>query len=138
MLIGNRQSIKSHVENYYIRECEDFTDFFSDIGAQLNVKPRFCDPLNDVSAVEASEIVLDCRVVGKPTPSITWYKDGLKLLMENRMLCYTDRRGVARLNIMNATLLDAGSYACEAINAAGKDFTHCVVRVIGKSVCMFI
>ncbi len=26
------------------------------------------------------------------------------------MLCYTDRRGVARLNIMNATLQDAGKW----------------------------
>lgn len=47
----------------------------------------------DVSAIEGSEIVLECVVYGKPTPTITWYKDGLKLFLENRMLQYTDRKG---------------------------------------------
>ena len=47
------------------------------------------------------------------------------------MLQYTDRKGVARLNIMNAMLDDAGEYTCEAVNAAGKDFTHCTVKVVG-------
>lgn len=47
------------------------------------------------------------------------------------MLQYTDRKGIARLNIMNAMLDDAGEYTCEAVNAAGKDFTHCTVKVVG-------
>lgn len=65
-------------------------------------------------------------------PQITWYKDGIRLFLENRMLAYTDRKGVCRLNIMNAKLDDAGEYSCEAVNKAGKDFTHCSVKVVGK------
>lgn len=93
--------------------------------------------LIDISSVEGSEIVLECRAIGKPTPTMIWYKDGLKLLMEDRMLCYTDRRFVTRLTIMNTTLRDTGSYSCEAVNSVGKDFTHCSVRIIGKLVVAF-
>jgi hypothetical protein len=42
-------------------------------------------------------------VTGKPSPVITWYRNGVKLFLENRMLCYTDRMGVCRLNIMNVS-----------------------------------
>lgn len=59
------------------------------------------------------------------------YKDGVILFMENRMLAYTDRRGVCRLNIMNSKMKDAGEYTCSASNKAGKDTTHCSVRISG-------
>jgi hypothetical protein len=95
------------------------------------VKPKFRDTLLAVSAIEGSEIILECRATGRPMPNIVWYKDGLKLLMENRMLSYTDRKGVARLNIMHVTSQDAGEYSCEAVSKLGKDFTHCTVRVVG-------
>ena len=93
------------------------------------VKPRFVEPLMDASACEGNEIVMECQIQGSPLPTLTWYKDGLKLIMENRMLHYVDRRGVARLNIMNVLVEDAGEYSCEAVNSAGKDFTHCTVKV---------
>lgn len=93
-------------------------------------KPKFVEHLVNTTATEGNEIVLECCVNGKPTPSITWYKDGLKLLIENRMLQYTDRKGVARLNIMNVVTDDAGEYTCEAVNNLGKDFTHATVKVV--------
>uniref|UniRef100_A0A914ZQD0 Titin n=1 Tax=Parascaris univalens TaxID=6257 RepID=A0A914ZQD0_PARUN len=96
-----------------------------------NVKPAFKEQLMDVAAIEGSEIVLECRVIGTPAPILTWYKDGLRLLLENRMLQYTDRKGVSRLNIMNVVPEDAGEYSCEAINPSGKDFTHCIVKIVG-------
>lgn len=32
---------------------------------------------------------------------------------------------------MNVVPEDAGEYSCEAINPSGKDFTHCIVKIIG-------
>ncbi|CAI5451947.1 unnamed protein product [Caenorhabditis angaria] len=93
-------------------------------------KPKFVEPLVNCSTCEGNEIVLECCVTGKPIPTITWYKDGLKLIIENRMLQYTDRKGVSRLNIMNVMIDDAGEYTCEAVNNLGKDFTHCSVKVV--------
>ncbi|CAI4227244.1 unnamed protein product [Auanema sp. JU1783] len=92
-------------------------------------KPRFSELLHNVSVVEGEEMVLECSVQAKPLPSVTWYKDGLKMMVSNRMLHYTDRRGVSRLNIMNVIPEDAGEYTCEAVNSCGKDFTHCTVKV---------
>ncbi|VDK50737.1 unnamed protein product [Anisakis simplex] len=96
----------------------------------VNIKPSFKEQLIDVSAIEGSEIALECKVIGTPAPQITWYKDGLKLLLENRMLQYTDRKGLSRLNIMNVVMNDAGEYSCEAVNPLGKDFTHCNVNIV--------
>ncbi|VDM77539.1 unnamed protein product [Strongylus vulgaris] len=93
--------------------------------------PRFFEILANRSVFENEEIILECSVIGKPTPAITWYKDGLKLMFENRMLHYTDRKGIARLNIMKAKVCDSGEYTCEASNILGKDFTHCNVQVNG-------
>ncbi|WKY09394.1 hypothetical protein Q1695_002059 [Nippostrongylus brasiliensis] len=95
--------------------------------------PRFVEMLTNRSVLEHEEIQLECAVVGKPPPAITWYKDGLKLMLENRMLQYTDRRGLTRLNIMNAMSKDTGEYTCEASNSSGKDFTHGQLKVISMS-----
>ncbi|KAK5964557.1 hypothetical protein GCK32_009162 [Trichostrongylus colubriformis] len=54
-------------------------------------------------------------------------------MLENRMLLYTNRKGMTRLNIMRATPQDSGEYTCEAINPSGKDFTHSQVQVIGMA-----
>lgn len=53
-------------------------------------------------------------------------------MVENRMLQYTDRKGLARLNIMNAVPTDSGEYSCEAVNPLGRDVTECHVKVTGK------
>ncbi|NP_001368673.1 Titin homolog [Caenorhabditis elegans] len=95
-----------------------------------HVRPKFLEPLVNCSTCEGNEMVLECCVTGKPIPTITWYKDGLKLIIENRMLQYTDRKGVSRLNIMNVVMNDDGEYTCEAVNSLGKDFTHCTVKVV--------
>ncbi|KAK6016031.1 immunoglobulin I-set domain protein, partial [Ostertagia ostertagi] len=54
-------------------------------------------------------------------------------MLENRMLHYTDRKGITRLDIMKSIPQDSGEYTCEAYNALGKDFTHSHVQVIGMS-----
>lgn len=101
------------------------------------IKPIFKDPLIDILTVEGNEIILECRATGKPMPSISWFKDGIKLFLENRMLSYTDRKGVCRLNIINASRADSGEYSCEAVNKSGRDYTHCLVTVAGKSQIFF-
>ncbi|CEF63978.1 Unc-89 [Strongyloides ratti] len=97
------------------------------------VPPKFVEPLTNTSVIEGNEIVLKCQLIGKPVPFITWYKDGLKLLMNNRMLQYVDRHGNVRFNILQARLDDSGEYTCEAQNLDKKnnlkDFTHCTVTV---------
>ncbi|KAE9413053.1 hypothetical protein Angca_003753, partial [Angiostrongylus cantonensis] len=93
--------------------------------------PKFIELLADQCVFEHDEIILECYVIGKPIPSVVWYKDGLKLMIEDRMLQYMDRKGYTNLNIMKAVQGDSGGYTCVAYNAIGKDFTHCRVEVVG-------
>ncbi|PIO69785.1 immunoglobulin I-set domain protein [Teladorsagia circumcincta] len=101
--------------------------------------PKFSMHLvNPREVPEGAELILTCVVTGTPHPKITWlkdgkrYKDGQKLVVENRMLQYSDRKGVARLDIMNCVPGDSGEYSCEAVNALGKDVTECRVKVTGE------
>ncbi|VDN06567.1 unnamed protein product [Thelazia callipaeda] len=96
----------------------------------INIKPYFKIPLTETSTISGSEVVLGCKVIGLPEPVITWYKDGQKLLFENRMLHCSYHNGNVRLNIMNVTANDSGEYLCEAVNAFGKDVSQCIVKVI--------
>ncbi|KAJ1359849.1 hypothetical protein KIN20_018667 [Parelaphostrongylus tenuis] len=95
--------------------------------------PEFVELLMDQSFHEEEEILLECRFTAKPAPTVYWYKDGQKLLVENRMLQYTDRTGVARLNIMNSIATDSGEYSCEAVNILGKAVTECRIKIIGQA-----
>uniref|UniRef100_A0A7E4UYK2 Muscle M-line assembly protein unc-89 n=1 Tax=Panagrellus redivivus TaxID=6233 RepID=A0A7E4UYK2_PANRE len=99
------------------------------------IPPKFTEGLLPSSVMENAEIHLECTVTGKPPPTITWYHDGLKLLMtENRLLQYVDRKGVVKLNIMKARPDDAGEYSCEAANTGGRDWTHAGVKVVGTGI----
>ncbi|KAJ1372372.1 hypothetical protein KIN20_034512 [Parelaphostrongylus tenuis] len=95
--------------------------------------PKFVELLANQCVLENDEITLECYVIGKPIPSVIWYKDGLKLMIEDRMLQYMDRKGYTKLNIMEAVQRDSGDYTCAAYNVTGKDFTHCRVQVIGMN-----
>ncbi|KAI6221796.1 Immunoglobulin I-set and Fibronectin domain containing protein [Aphelenchoides fujianensis] len=92
--------------------------------------PRIEEPLTNVTLVAGRELTLECRASGTPMPTITWYKDGIKMLPDRRLLLYTDRRGVARLNLMECRPEDSGEYGVEASSPFGSDFTHALVKVV--------
>ncbi|VDO34212.1 unnamed protein product [Onchocerca flexuosa] len=104
-----------------------------------NIKACFKEPLVNISTNSGSEVILECKVVGKPQPKITWYKDGVKLLPENRMLQYLDSNalilfsGSVRLSITDVGANDSGKYSCEAVNTLGKDLCECNVKIIDAS-----
>uniref|UniRef100_A0A0K0FDM9 MSP domain-containing protein n=1 Tax=Strongyloides venezuelensis TaxID=75913 RepID=A0A0K0FDM9_STRVS len=104
-----------------------------EVNHAAQVPPKFIENLTNVSVIEGNEIILKCQLIGRPTPYVTWYKDGLKLLMTNRIIQYIDRHGNVKLNILEARLDDGGEYTCEAQNLDKKnnlkDFTHCTVNV---------
>uniref|UniRef100_A0A0N5C350 INCENP_ARK-bind domain-containing protein n=1 Tax=Strongyloides papillosus TaxID=174720 RepID=A0A0N5C350_STREA len=104
-----------------------------EVNHAAQVPPKFIEDLTNVSVIEGNEIILKCQLIGRPTPYVTWYKDGLKLLMNNRIIQYIDRHGNVKLNILEARLDDGGEYTCEAQNLDKKnnlkDFTHCTVNV---------
>ncbi|EJD74527.1 CAMK/MLCK protein kinase [Loa loa] len=100
----------------------------------MKIKPYFEKSLTNISINSGSEVVLECKVIGKPKPKITWYKDGMKLLLDNRMSQHLENDGSIRLNIINISANDSGVYSCEAVNAFGKDLSKCTVEIIDTDV----
>lgn len=61
------------------------------------------------------ELVLECRVRGHPTPSISWLKDGK--ILEGDRYCQNDLGdGVYRLIVTDPDTYDSGKYTCQANN----------------------
>ncbi|KAI6186493.1 hypothetical protein M3Y98_00138600 [Aphelenchoides besseyi] len=94
--------------------------------------PKFVELLTNSSLVAGQELVLECQVSTNPLPTIKWWKDGFQILSDPRLLLYTDRRGVARLNLMDCKVSDSGEYSCEAISSFGRDFTHSQVKIVAE------
>ncbi|XP_056280898.1 obscurin-like protein 1 isoform X10 [Pseudoliparis swirei] len=63
------------------------------------------------SVQEGSTIVLSCEISHNPSAYVDWYKDGLKLLPQNKMEIQSD--GLTRtLLIHSAEHIDGGTYEC--------------------------
>ncbi len=104
--------------------------------ASLSVPPTIDDDSvsdRNLSVITQRPIVIDCPVTGVPTPTITWYKDGVEIFADNdpglRILS-----GGRRLEIMEADLMDTGSYKCVPKNPAGETERDFHLNVWGKNI----
>ena len=102
---------------------------------------------SDVNVTEGDTIKMKCRSIGVPTPSLTWHHNG-SLVNSGEHVSITveesgegDRGGVSSLLVIaNASLSDAGSYACSANNTAGfSEYTQTVLvaPIISESADQF-
>ncbi|KAH9498301.1 hypothetical protein Btru_006486 [Bulinus truncatus] len=80
--------------------------------------PSFLEELSPVTGYEGSRTQLACKVIGKPTPRITWLKNGEEVPEDDRHRT-TFKEGEATLQISNLSTEDAASYTCEAVNDLG-------------------
>ena len=72
-------------------------------------KPRFLEPLKAVLTEEGA-VNLECKVIGIPQPSLTWYKDGLELKAGDIHRLMSGKNGSCCL----------GTYTCVATNCMGQ------------------
>lgn len=78
-------------------------------------------------------ILLECDVIGSPTPTITWYRDGTALSPNTRTKSLYDGR-VALLKISKSATEDSGKYEVVAQNCCGQISVDCLVVVKGMTV----
>uniref|UniRef100_A0A3P8VW09 Ig-like domain-containing protein n=1 Tax=Cynoglossus semilaevis TaxID=244447 RepID=A0A3P8VW09_CYNSE len=84
------------------------------------------------SEPESSSVSFDCVVIGKPPPTVRWYKDG-KLLEENdHYMINEDLEGCHQLIITSVLPTDMGVYRCTAENSSGITATKAELRVDSK------
>ncbi|BHF76504.1 negative regulator of glucose-controlled proteins [Sparganum proliferum] len=87
----------------------------------LQMRPLYhAEKLN---VMEGNELMLNCRVKGRPTPLISWYVNSTRQLglwdaSTGRGVIHTHRRS-SKLHISNIKLTDTGNYSCLAENVNG-------------------
>jgi hypothetical protein len=72
-------------------------------------------------------------LLGKPSPSVKWYKEGKELeqTSDEITITYESSTGVATLTIRQVTFKDSAKYTCVARNALGSCSTTAMINVQG-------
>uniref|UniRef100_A0A803W8Y0 Hemicentin 1 n=1 Tax=Ficedula albicollis TaxID=59894 RepID=A0A803W8Y0_FICAL len=70
----------------------------------------------DILFLQDSDVFLECETKGIPAPTISWYKDGQRVISSPQAL-YVDRGQF--LQIPQAQVSDSARYSCRASSAAG-------------------
>ncbi|XP_071349021.1 obscurin isoform X11 [Trachinotus anak] len=91
--------------------------------------PVFLTELQSQDVPDGYPVSFDCVVIGKPPPTVRWFKDG-KLLEENdHYMINEDLEGCHQLIITSVLPTDMGVYRCTAENSSGLAATKAELRV---------
>lgn len=88
-------------------------------------KPEVSILQNDDQPIAGSNITLQCQVRGYPVPAVTWFKDQMRLNVNDRVSMNAD----GGLFIKGLTSGDSGVYTCEALNDMGMDRKQVDIKV---------
>ena len=93
--------------------------------------PEFTVCVQNCSVKEGKVASFSCRVIGEPTPELTWQLNGEPLTIEGR---YTvvERDGLQLLQVHNVVLSDAGEYTVTAKNNHGGATSSANMTVEGR------
>lgn len=98
------------------------------------VPPEFVEMLPPQVVKDGENVVMKCRVVGNPAPSVTWFKDDAEITASTDfMMSYEPSTGVCTLEIPEVFPEDAGEYGCRAVNPFGDSVTTANLLVEGKN-----
>ncbi|RUS90387.1 hypothetical protein EGW08_001882, partial [Elysia chlorotica] len=90
--------------------------------------PSFIEELSPITGLEGSKTMLSCKFAGKPSPKITWLKNG-EPLVEDANHKTNVQEGEATLQIHVLSTADEGTYTCQANNAHGEAETSAQLTV---------
>ncbi|KAH8347927.1 hypothetical protein KR084_002412 [Drosophila pseudotakahashii] len=91
-------------------------------------EPIFALPLRDVYHASQNDLILDTKVRGNPRPEISWTKDQIPVVLDDRVVQIEHLDGICELIINKPTINDNGIYVCTAKSKLGsQSTTHTVV-----------
>ena len=93
--------------------------------------PEFTVCIQNCEVKEGKVASFSCRVIGEPTPELTWQLNGEALTIEGR---YTvvERDGLQVLQVHNVVPGDTGEYKVTATNSLGEASCSANMTVEGK------
>lgn len=109
-------------------QLEEINEYFS---------PRFIQKLKPLQLMDGEALKLNCRVIGYPTPRVSWYHDKQLLTPDKGTIMVQDSNGYCELNMPEVFVEDAGIYSCKAINKFGKATTKTNVVIEGITILSF-
>lgn len=101
------------------------------VADEPTVLPDFVDVPHDLKVDEGDEAVFKVRVIGQPTPDISWFVDDKPVEPSDR-ISVTSEGDQHELVIHKAKLDDEGMYKCVAKSEAGKAICEVELLVEGK------
>jgi len=104
---------------------------------QVQTAPHFVERLSAQTAAEGSPVTLTAEVVGVPTPTVVWSKDGQQLATprDDKQNYHMDSKaGRVRLRFDRVAPSDAGWYQCTAMNAAGNATSRAKLTIQASTV----
>uniref|UniRef100_A0A8C8SSQ3 Kalirin RhoGEF kinase n=1 Tax=Pelusios castaneus TaxID=367368 RepID=A0A8C8SSQ3_9SAUR len=136
-VLGNKVSVKE-TNSSEESECDDLDPNTTFVCLFVPVAPEFLVPLVDVTCLLGDTVVLQCKVCGRPKPSITWKGPDQNILnKENSTATYTVSScdsGEITLKICNLMPQDSGIYTCVATNEHGTASTSATIKVQGSQI----
>ncbi|XP_062259642.1 obscurin isoform X11 [Platichthys flesus] len=96
-------------------------------GAQA--APVFLTELQTQDVPDGYPVSFDCVVIGKPPPTVRWFKDGKVLEENDHYMINEDLEGCHQLIITTVLPTDMGVYRCTAENSSGLAATKAELRV---------
>lgn len=86
--------------------------------------------IEDVQAEKGGTACFQAVIEGHPQPTVTWYKDGVQLAQDPRMI--PQQQGTTySLQLRDVALHDAGVYTCLAHNTGGQVLCKAELLVLG-------
>ncbi|XP_045531935.1 titin isoform X5 [Pieris brassicae] len=84
-----------------------------------NAPPEIIEPMKDRVVTEGQAIEFSCKIVGKPIPTVQWYKED-RLIKPSKYFQMSRTADDYTLRISEAFPEDEGDYKCVAYNSAGR------------------
>lgn len=100
--------------------------------AAEHVLPDFVEVPQDIKVTKGDKAVLTVRVIGQPTPDLTWYIDGEPIHPDER-ISVESQGDQHQLVIHRTELDDEGIYKCVAKSEAGKAICEVELLIDGMS-----
>jgi len=96
--------------------------------------PQFLKRPSDLQVQEGKTARIECKVIGKPYPELTWFINGVQVLNDGNHKTLVNESGNHSLLIYNIKKAEEGLVTCVARNVQGEDRCQMNLEVIEAEV----